>query len=165
MFNATAVLSHNLAAECNAAPHRLIPYISDEALAVVMPVIAYWVYSIVFHCIMAAEIPFFEQYRIHTLEDMEAKNKVSFYEVLKMVFLQQVLQTILGIMVLPAEEPTALDHGFAQQLYASYTHKWVQMVFASNSQFITNEMIQWAVFTAYWLIVPACQFVVAMYVL
>jgi sphinganine C4-monooxygenase len=159
MFNATAALSHTSAAESNGAPHRLISCMSDEALAVVMPVVTYWIYSIVFHFIMKAQIPFFEKYRIHTLEEMETKNKVSLYEVLRMVLVQQTLQTILGIMVLPSEEPTP-DHFFIQQTYAQHIYRYIDMISAS----VTDEAVQCIAYAAYWVIIPVIQFVVAMYV-
>lgn len=138
---------------------------SDEALAVVMPVIAYWIYSITFHFIMKAEIPFFEKYRIHTLEEMNTKNKVSLYEVLRMVLVQQTLQTILGIMVLPSEEPT-YNHLFIQKTYAQHIYRYLGMLFTSGAQqYVTDEAVQWIAYAAYWLVIPACQFVVAMFIL
>ncbi|KAM3583076.1 Sphingolipid C4-hydroxylase sur2 [Umbelopsis sp. WA50703] len=166
MFNASAVLSHTSAAESHMSPpHRLIPCISDEALAVVMPVAAYWIYSVAFHFIMKTEIPFFEKYRIHTLEEMETKNKVSLYEVLRMVLVQQVLQTILGIMVLPSEQPV-LNHQIAQQIYANRIQHWLQVIFASKATVFTGpETIQWIAYLSYWVIVPACQLSMAMFIL
>ncbi|KAI8583010.1 hypothetical protein K450DRAFT_225902 [Umbelopsis ramanniana AG] len=166
MSNATAAFSNTSAAESNVVPpHRLIPYMSDEALAVVMPVFAYWVYSIAFHFIMKAEIPFFEKYRIHTLEEMETKNKVSLYEVLRMVLVQQTLQTILGIMVLPSEEPTAFNHQFMLKMYEENLHRYLAPMLALDQSYITDEVVHWLAYAAYWIVVPASQFFVAMFVL
>lgn len=163
MSNATAAFSNTSAAESNVVPpHRLIPYMSDEALAVVMPIFAYWIYSIAFHFIMEAEIPFFEKYRIHTLEEMETKNKVSLFEVLRMVFVQQILQTILGIMVLPSEEPTAFDHQFMLQIYEENLHRYLAPMLAFGQPYITDEVVQWLAYAAYWIVIPALQFFVAM---
>ncbi|CAO3658872.1 unnamed protein product [Umbelopsis ramanniana] len=138
---------------------------SDEALAVVMPIFAYWIYSIAFHFIMEAEIPFFEKYRIHTLEEMETKNKVSLFEVLRMVFVQQILQTILGIMVLPSEEPTAFDHQFMLQIYEENLYRYLAPMLAFGQPYITDELLQWLAYAAYWIVIPALQFFVAMFVL
>jgi hypothetical protein len=90
---------------------------------------------------------------------METKNKVSLYEVLRMVLVQQTLQTILGIMVLPSEEPTP-NHFFIQQMYAQHIYRYLDMISAS----ITDEAVQCIAYAAYWVLIPAIQFVVAMYV-
>jgi sphinganine C4-monooxygenase len=163
MSNATAAFSNTSAAESNVVPpHRLIPCMSDEALAVIMPVFAYWIYSIAFHFIMKAEIPCIEKYRIHTLEEMKTKNKVSLYEVLRMVLVQQTLQTILGIMVLPSEEPTAVNHLFMLQMYEENLYRYLAPIFALGQSHITDEVVQWLAYAAYWIVVPALHFFVAM---
>jgi sphinganine C4-monooxygenase len=76
---------------------------SDSALALVAPLVVYWVYSLFFHFLSKAEFPWIERYRIHEPEEMK-RNKVSVKEVIQGVILQQVLQTILGFLVLDDEE-------------------------------------------------------------
>lgn len=88
-----------------AAP-RVLSFMSDSALALVAPLVVYWVYSLFFHFLSKAEIPFVERYRIHDPEDMK-RNKVSVQEVIRGVILQQVLQTGLGIIVLEDESSSA----------------------------------------------------------
>jgi len=75
---------------------------SDSALALVAPLVVYWVYSLFFHFLSKAEIAWVERYRIHDPEEMQ-RNKVSVTEVIQGVVLQHVLQTILGFLVLDDE--------------------------------------------------------------
>ncbi|KAI9278360.1 fatty acid hydroxylase superfamily-domain-containing protein [Phascolomyces articulosus] len=89
-------------------PTKVDPW-TDEAKSVWVPIIAYWIYSISFHFMMKAEIPFFEKYRIHTSEDMAKRNRVTFPRVLAMVASQQVIQCILGLIVItPPDDPAAV---------------------------------------------------------
>jgi sphinganine C4-monooxygenase len=85
---------------------RVLPFMSDSALALVAPLVVYWVYSLFFHFLSKAEIPWVERYRIHDPEDMK-RNKVSVKEVIQGVIFQQVLQTVLGIIVLEDESSSS----------------------------------------------------------
>ncbi|KAI8983571.1 fatty acid hydroxylase superfamily-domain-containing protein [Pilobolus umbonatus] len=78
---------------------------SSEVMALWLPVAAYWVYSITFHFIMKAEIPFFEQYRIHTINDLSKRNKVSVSRVISMVTLQHIIQIALGMIIMHPTDP------------------------------------------------------------
>ncbi|KAG0247428.1 hypothetical protein BG011_001533, partial [Mortierella polycephala] len=66
----------------------LFSFISDQSLALLLPVIVYWVYSLFFHWISVKEIPWLEQYRIHDKEE-ETRNRVSLSDVIKAVIFQQ----------------------------------------------------------------------------
>lgn len=116
----------------------LISGIPDGILAVLSPVVAYWVYSSVFHLIDVYQLA--EKYRIHPSEEEQARNKVSLSEVLRDVAFQHVLQTIVGMMVLRIDEvPTTGDelyrmwcwkHNYCPYfipdflLWFSYTYGW-----------------------------------------
>ncbi|KAF9103521.1 hypothetical protein BGX27_010542 [Mortierella sp. AM989] len=78
-------------------------FISDQALALVLPLIVYWIYSLFFHWLSIQEFPWFEKYRIHDKEE-ETRNRVSLPEVIKAVIVQQVLQTALGFIVVLADD-------------------------------------------------------------
>ena len=69
----------------------LFDFISDQSLALLLPVIVYWAYSLLFHWISIKEIPWLEKYRIHDKEE-EIRNRVSLADVIKAVIIQQVLQ-------------------------------------------------------------------------
>ncbi|CAO3595325.1 unnamed protein product [Absidia cylindrospora] len=85
---------------------------ADEILALWVPIAAYWIYSMIFHFLMIAKIPYFEQYRIHSPEDSDKRNRVSVKRVLGMVTLQQAIQILLGSLVL---HPVNLQLMVAQQ--------------------------------------------------
>lgn len=74
---------------------NLLPGISDETLALMLPIIAYWTYATFFHIIDVYELA--EKFRIHPSEEEESRNKVSLGEVLKGVIIQHIIQTIVGL--------------------------------------------------------------------
>ncbi|CAH01514.1 sphingosine hydroxylase [Kluyveromyces lactis] len=76
----------------------ILPWISDGKLALALPVVAYWLYSMFFHYIDTNEV--FEQYRIHPSEEVQQRNKASRLEVLKEVILQHFIQTFTGLGML-----------------------------------------------------------------
>lgn len=129
---------------------------SDEILALWVPIAAYWIYSTFFHFVMKAEIPYFEQYRIHTLGDMEKRNKVSMARVLGMVALQQVIQVVLGILVLHPVDPVryAIEEEKSLTWYTGFFLSFVSYPYAS--------MMAKAV---YWCIIPMVQFISAMFIM
>lgn len=73
----------------------LFSFISDQSLALLLPVIVYWVYSLAFHWISLKEFSWFEKYRIHDKEE-ETRNRVSLPEVIKAVIIQQLLQVSIN---------------------------------------------------------------------
>lgn len=71
----------------------LFSFISDQSLALILPIVVYWAYSLLFHWISIKEFPWLEKYRIHDKEE-ETRNRVSLPDVIKAVIVQQVLQVI-----------------------------------------------------------------------
>ncbi|KAF9573660.1 hypothetical protein BGW38_008396, partial [Lunasporangiospora selenospora] len=69
----------------------LLSFISDQALALLLPIIVYWVYSLLFHWLSIKEFAWLEKYRIHDKEE-ETRNKVELNEVVKAVIIQQAIQ-------------------------------------------------------------------------
>ena len=74
---------------------RLVPWLSDFHLSLVLPVLAYWLMSLIFHLISTYNL--FSKYRLHTPEEFKTRNRVTVGEVLRSVILQQVIQTALGL--------------------------------------------------------------------
>lgn len=72
----------------------LLPPIPDNVLALILPIIAYWGMSMVYHFIDVNG--YFEKYRLHTPAEVLKRNKVTRWEVVRDVILQQVIQTIAG---------------------------------------------------------------------
>jgi len=75
----------------------LINVIPDIYLALVLPIIAYWGVSMIFHFV--DEWDLFPQYRLHTPAEVLKRNHVSRFEVFRDVIVQQVIQTIVGLVL------------------------------------------------------------------
>lgn len=75
----------------------LIPWFPDNLGPVLMPVIAYWVISIVFHLFDVYDL--FPQYRLHTPEEISSRNHVTRWECLRDVFVQQIVQIVTGYLM------------------------------------------------------------------
>jgi sphinganine C4-monooxygenase len=73
----------------------LIHGFPDEYLTLALPIIAYWAVSGIFHLI--DELDLFPQYRLHTPSEVSSRNRVSRWDVLRDVVVQQIVQTIFGI--------------------------------------------------------------------
>ncbi|KAE8402044.1 fatty acid hydroxylase superfamily-domain-containing protein [Aspergillus pseudonomiae] len=73
----------------------LLSPIPDNILALILPIIAYWALSMVYHYIDVYDL--FPQYRLHTPAEVLKRNHVSRWEVVKDVVLQQIIQTIAGM--------------------------------------------------------------------
>ncbi|KAJ5764793.1 hypothetical protein N7520_004352 [Penicillium odoratum] len=71
--------------------------IPDNVLALALPIIAYWVMSMLYHFFDV--YGYFEQYRLHTPAEVLKRNRVTRWEVVRDVILQQVIQTIAGMSV------------------------------------------------------------------
>lgn len=74
---------------------RLLPWISDFHLSLLLPVAAYWFMSFIFWYIDRRD--WFSRYRIHTPEEFKQRNRVTVGEVLRSVLFQQAIQTALGL--------------------------------------------------------------------
>lgn len=75
----------------------IVPGIPDSYLALLLPILAYWGVSFFFHVIDEHDI--FPQYRLHTPAEVLKRNHVSRWEVFRDVVLQQVIQTIFGVVM------------------------------------------------------------------
>ena len=75
----------------------LIAPIPDKILTMLLPIAAYWGLSMLFHWIDTKD--YFPQYRLHTPAEVSSRNKVSRWEVVRDVIIQQVVQTFVGILL------------------------------------------------------------------
>jgi sphinganine C4-monooxygenase len=80
----------------------LISFIPDFYLTLLLPIVAYWGMSMIFHYIDVYDI--WPQYRLHTPAEILKRNHVSRYEVARDVIIQQIIQTVVGT-VLGLTEP------------------------------------------------------------
>jgi sphinganine C4-monooxygenase len=79
----------------------LIPGIPDQYLALALPVIAYWVESLFFHFLDVFDL--FPQYRLHTPAEVLKRNHASRWDVCRDVIVQQILQTVTGLILAMVE--------------------------------------------------------------
>ncbi len=75
----------------------IVPGISDQLLALILPIAAYWTVSIGFHILDVYD--FGSQYRLHTPAEVLKRNHVTRYEVIRDVVLQQIIQTVFGLAI------------------------------------------------------------------
>lgn len=75
----------------------LLAPISDNILSLILPIVAYWGLSMVYHLIDVYDL--FPQYRLHTPAEVLKRNHVTRWHVVRDVVLQQVVQTIAGYAV------------------------------------------------------------------
>ena len=76
-----------------AREHLLAP-LPDNILSLILPVVAYWGLSMIYHFLDVND--YFVEYRLHTPAEVLKRNKVTRWEVVRDVVLQQVIQTVAG---------------------------------------------------------------------
>jgi len=72
----------------------ILPWLGDQHLAYLLPILAYWGVSMLFHLI--DEWDLFPQYRLHTPAEVLKRNHVSRWEVFRDVIIQQIIQSAVG---------------------------------------------------------------------
>jgi sphinganine C4-monooxygenase len=70
-------------------------FFSDEALAIVVPILVYWVYSGMYMALGQS----MDKYRLHPRREEDSKNLVSKREVVMGVLLQQLVQAAVAAVV------------------------------------------------------------------
>jgi len=81
----------------------LLPWISDQNLALALPVVAYWLVSGIFHII--DELDLFPKYRLHTPAEILMRNHATRWEVFRDVIVQQIIQTLVGMALAFVDGP------------------------------------------------------------
>lgn len=141
----------------------LFPFISDLHLSLLATFAVYWIASAIFETIDWSGLEMFERHRIHEPEEIKSRNRVTKAQVVKMVLLQQAIQTVLGLICLP-DEHEQLTMNDARESMVLYT-KRIAFVVGSRATLrllsvIGKEGIEWL----YWWGVPIAQFFLASYV-
>lgn len=75
----------------------LVSWMPDAYLTLALPIVAYWTVSLFFHAI--DELDLFPQYRLHTPAEVLKRNHVSRWDVFRDVVIQQVIQTVFGVVL------------------------------------------------------------------
>lgn len=129
----------------------LLSFISDENLALALPIVVYWTMGLFFQYLNDKDM--FPQYRLHTPEELEKRNRCSLGEVLRAVFCQHILQTVAGIVVSQFDEPplTGFEAFDIWQLQErSYN--------LTGGRFRLSHSAAWAI---YYLVEPAIRLTIA----
>ncbi|KAI9811540.1 MAG: hypothetical protein M1826_003143 [Phylliscum demangeonii] len=102
----------------------LVAPIPDKVLILLLPIAAYWLFSLFFHYIDVND--YWPQYRLHTPEEILKRNRVSRRDVVRDVVFQQVIQTIVGYLLGMTEpEDTCGDESFQVAVWAQRV-RWAQ---------------------------------------
>ncbi|KAF9130592.1 hypothetical protein BGW39_002868 [Mortierella sp. 14UC] len=138
----------------------LFSFISDQSLALLLPLIVYWAYSLFFHWISLQEFPWFEKYRLHDKEE-ETRNRVSLPEVIKAVIIQQILQTALGFIVVVADDSEMV---FDDEASLARYQMWITSLIslAGLQTVFTQANVQTMAHIAYYYLETGVRFFVAM---
>ncbi|CED82440.1 Sphingolipid hydroxylase [Phaffia rhodozyma] len=153
----------------------LLPFVSDRYLAVLTPVVVYWIVGGLFYFLDEAQFEYFEKRRIHESEEVTRRNRVSFADLIKAVVLQHVLQTILGLFWLSSDEEILrtqirINHLEAMQSYAPWVGKAVSVLLGPKNAAdflglaggeVGRGLVEWN----YWWGVPIFQFGLAFFII
>ena len=145
---------------------NLFSSISDKSLSLISPVIAYWVVSLFFHFLDNVES--LDKYRIHPPEELTKKNKVTVSQVVWAVLVQQVVQTILGIITLDDidETMTINDHKYAMIKQSGYVTLFFKILLGPQlTKDILGSYGKSITHWVYWWGIPALQFLWACFVM
>ncbi|KAL9008480.1 MAG: hypothetical protein Q9173_006394 [Seirophora scorigena] len=96
--NASTGFSPSSSPSCHLSPQEpVLPWISDNLLAIILPTIVYAVAGGFFHLLDTYEL--FGEYRIHPTEDELKRNHITRWECLKGVVRYHVIQISIGLLL------------------------------------------------------------------
>ncbi|THH19230.1 hypothetical protein EW146_g1889 [Bondarzewia mesenterica] len=141
------------------------PGISDQALSLAAPVVAYWASSLLFHTFDISGWKWLDKYRIHDSAEVASRNLVTRTTVIWAVLFQQVIQTILGVFWMSAEDSSVNPAAEMEQL-AGVMARSAQVVLSDRAaeQWLKAEGAR-LVYLTYWWFIPAAQLLWAMCVM
>lgn len=129
-------------------PAPVLSFIEDTNLALLAPLVVYWVMSFLFHCVDQTD--FLAERRIHTPLEMRSRNKVTLSKVVRDVIIQQAVQTGFGL--------------FLQRFDAEVYHD-PQITLQKVSSWVPFEMTEKATRGVAFMLLPALRFLVAILIL
>jgi sphinganine C4-monooxygenase len=143
----------------------VIPGLSDQHLAVLAPLVAYWSLSLFFHYLDMSDWRWLDKYRIHESDEVQSKNVVSRFEVVCAVLVQHAVQTILGLLMLSDEVPCSwADHRVKMEAIARIMAQISNQVLGEFGRLFLDSFGHKLVHFSYWWAIPTVQFLFAMYV-
>lgn len=150
--------------------HRasILAGVSDPTLTVIVPLLAYWVVSILFTILDLLALPWIEKYRLHEPAEVSARNRVTPANVIKAVIFQQLIQTALGIFYLDSSPSDILQRDYLAEIhaYAPPVSQLINILLPpQHARWVLlnygHALTQWA----YWWGLPILQFLWASFVL
>ncbi|KAF8074755.1 fatty acid hydroxylase superfamily-domain-containing protein [Lyophyllum atratum] len=139
----------------------LIAGVPDHHLAVAAPILAYWSLSLLFHGLDISGWKWLDKYRIHESSEVQSRNRATRSEVVWAVLLQQLIQTVLGLVWL-GNETQVVNHLEEMQIIAVYLKPVVE--WATGPQNV-QAVLPNLVFHVYWWAIPTFQFLAAMFII
>lgn len=146
----------------HASKPSVFPFMSDDVLALVSPIITYWTYSLFFHVLDSIDSPFLDRYRIHDSAEIKSRNLVSRTSCLLWVAFQQVIQTALGLYWMEEDKqlPGFLsDVGAIRNVVVACARLVLGETTATRFLLAYGAQSVWFV---YWWGIPVAQLVLAM---
>ncbi|THH01780.1 hypothetical protein EW145_g6851 [Phellinidium pouzarii] len=107
LFSGNASLQHYVYAAppfYHTSRPAVLSQMSDASLALVLPVVVYWGYSLFFHLLDSIDTPWLNKHRIHDSAEVKSRNLASKSSVFLAVLFQQAVQTALGYVWMDAGE-------------------------------------------------------------
>ena len=129
----------------------LLSFISDESLSLALPIVVYWTMGLFFQYLNDKDM--FPQYRLHTPEELEKRNKCSLAEVVRAVFFQHILQTVAGAVLSFIDEPQKTG-------FEAYEMRNIQN-FVANMTGGTVRLSKSSVWFIYYILEPGLRILIA----
>ena len=146
--------------------HQLLTIAPDNILALAAPVIAYWSLSLVFHFLDISNWKWLDKYRIHESAEVQSRNLVTIGEVIRAVFWQHVVQTIIGywwVEELPVGDQ--VDHMTAMNIMLGSLYNLAKTVAGEKAVSpLFEKHAHELVYAVYWWAIPTAKFFLGMYV-
>lgn len=125
----------------------LISPIPDKILILLLPIAAYWGLSLFFHWIDTKDL--LPQYRLHTPVEVLKRNRVSRWEVVRDVLIQQAVQTVMGVLLTMTEpEDTCGKENYDVAVWTRRVRlsqkaiPWLLSVVGVNSKEIAGHLME-----------------------
>lgn len=144
----------------------LLSWFPDKYMSMFVPVAIYWICAIPFDILDYFSPAFLEKYRIHeSVEDRSTKNKVTKSRVVFTVIFQQILQLLLGFLVLEDDENANLDHrGKIQGIQSFLAFNIIRVLGVESAHRFSITSGPFISSWLYWWGIPVSQLAFGMYV-
>ncbi|RDB20887.1 Sphingolipid C4-hydroxylase SUR2 [Hypsizygus marmoreus] len=140
----------------------LIDGVPDHYLALAAPVLAYWSLSLFFHYLDMSDWKWLDKYRIHESAEVQKRNLATRTQVVWAVILQQIIQTLLGLVWLSDEAKAGVNHLQEMQAIAV---RLQPLVCGALGEYNVHYVLRDLSYFVYWWGIPSIQFLTAMFII